>query len=64
MFHSGVARNERGEFVTNGGRVLITVVLHSDLKQAAAHATSACSTAISFDSSQHRLDIAQKAFKQ
>ncbi|EAA14291.4 AGAP009786-PA [Anopheles gambiae str. PEST] len=63
VFHSGVARNERGEFVTNGGRVLITVVLHSDLKQAAAHATSACSTAISFDGSQHRLDIAQKAFK-
>uniref|UniRef100_A0A182QP91 Trifunctional purine biosynthetic protein adenosine-3 n=1 Tax=Anopheles farauti TaxID=69004 RepID=A0A182QP91_9DIPT len=63
VFHSGVARNERGEFVTNGGRVLITVVLDSDLKQAAAHATSACSTAINFDGSQHRLDIAQKAFK-
>ncbi|XP_035915073.1 trifunctional purine biosynthetic protein adenosine-3 [Anopheles stephensi] len=63
VFHSGVARNERGEFVTNGGRVLIGVVLHSDLKQAAALATSACTTAISFDGSQHRLDIAQKAFK-
>uniref|UniRef100_A0A182LW43 Trifunctional purine biosynthetic protein adenosine-3 n=1 Tax=Anopheles culicifacies TaxID=139723 RepID=A0A182LW43_9DIPT len=63
VFHSGVARNECGEFVTNGGRVLIGVVLHSDLKQAAALATSACTTAISFDGSQHRLDIAQKAFK-
>uniref|UniRef100_A0AAG5DER4 Trifunctional purine biosynthetic protein adenosine-3 n=1 Tax=Anopheles atroparvus TaxID=41427 RepID=A0AAG5DER4_ANOAO len=62
VFHSGVARNERGEFVTNGGRVLIGVVLHTDLKQTAALATAACST-ISFDGSQHRLDIAQKAFK-
>lgn len=62
VFHSGVAQNGRGEFVTNGGRVLIGVVLHSDLKQAAGLATAACST-ITFDGSQHRLDIAQKAFK-
>ncbi|XP_058126403.1 trifunctional purine biosynthetic protein adenosine-3 isoform X2 [Anopheles ziemanni] len=62
VFHSGVAKNDRDEFVTNGGRVLIGVVLHSDLKQAAALATAACST-INFEGSQHRLDIAQKAFK-
>uniref|UniRef100_A0A2M4DPA0 Glycinamide ribonucleotide synthetase n=1 Tax=Anopheles darlingi TaxID=43151 RepID=A0A2M4DPA0_ANODA len=63
VFHSGVARNDRGDFVTNGGRVLIGVVLDSDLKRAAALATDACST-IQFDGSQHRRDIAQKAFKQ
>ncbi|ETN61567.1 phosphoribosylamine-glycine ligase [Anopheles darlingi] len=62
VFHSGVARNDRGDFVTNGGRVLIGVVLDSDLKRAAALATDACST-IQFDGSQHRRDIAQKAFK-
>ncbi|XP_052869547.1 trifunctional purine biosynthetic protein adenosine-3 [Anopheles cruzii] len=62
VFHSGVTLNGREEFVTNGGRVLISVVLDSDLKKAAALATAACST-IQFEGSQHRRDIAQKAFK-
>ncbi|XP_039448693.1 trifunctional purine biosynthetic protein adenosine-3 [Culex pipiens pallens] len=62
VFHSGVAKNAAGEFVTNGGRVLINVVLQPNLRTAAALATAACSD-VKFDGSQHRTDIAQKAFK-
>ncbi|KAL9705754.1 hypothetical protein quinque_009272 [Culex quinquefasciatus] len=62
VFHSGVAKNATGEFVTNGGRVLINVVLQPNLRTAAALATAACSD-VKFDGSQHRTDIAQKAFK-
>lgn len=63
VFHSGVAKNAAGQFVTNGGRVLINVVLQPNLRTAAALATAACSD-VKFDGSQHRTDIAQKAFKQ
>jgi phosphoribosylamine--glycine ligase/phosphoribosylglycinamide formyltransferase/phosphoribosylformylglycinamidine cyclo-ligase len=62
VFHSGVAKNVQGEFVTNGGRVLINVVLNDDLRTAAHLATSACHH-VHFDGSQHRSDIAHKAFK-
>ncbi|XP_058449631.1 trifunctional purine biosynthetic protein adenosine-3 [Malaya genurostris] len=62
VFHSGIGRNTEGEFVTNGGRVLINVVLHSNLQTAAALATAACSD-VQFAGSQHRTDIAQKALK-
>lgn len=63
VFHSGVGKNAAGEFVTNGGRVLINIVLQPNLRTAAALATAACSD-VKFDGSQHRTDIAQKAFKQ
>ncbi|XP_053690579.1 trifunctional purine biosynthetic protein adenosine-3 [Sabethes cyaneus] len=62
VFHSGVGRNADGDFVTNGGRVLINVVLQTSLRTAAALATAACSD-VNFDGSQYRNDIAQKAFK-
>ncbi|XP_058818015.1 trifunctional purine biosynthetic protein adenosine-3 [Topomyia yanbarensis] len=62
VFHSGVGRNADGDFVTNGGRVLINVVLQTNLQTAAALATAACSD-VQFAGSQHRTDIAQKAFK-
>ncbi|XP_055539678.1 trifunctional purine biosynthetic protein adenosine-3 [Wyeomyia smithii] len=62
VFHSGVGRNADGDFVTNGGRVLINVVLQENLRTAAALATAACSD-VHFDGSQYRTDIAQKAFK-
>lgn len=62
VFHSGVGRNADGEFVTNGGRVLINVVLQPSLRAAAALASAACFD-VKFDGSQYRTDIAQKALK-
>lgn len=64
IFHSGVAVNGDGKYITNGGRVLIAVSLRSDLKQAAAEATKLCQQ-ITFSgaAAQFRTDIAEKAFK-
>ena len=62
VFHSGVSSNKNGQYFTNGGRVLINVVLAKDLKSAAALATQACEV-IKFDGAQYRTDIAKKAFK-
>ncbi|KAM7351182.1 trifunctional purine biosynthetic protein adenosine-3 Gart [Cochliomyia hominivorax] len=64
VFHSGIAVNSEGKYVTNGGRVLIAVTLRTDLKQAAADSTKLCQT-ITFSGAgaQYRADIAQKAFK-
>lgn len=63
IFHSGTACNANGDYVTNGGRVLINVALGVDLRAAAAEATRGCEQ-ILFDGAQYRTDIAQKAFKK
>ena len=62
VFHSGMAKNEKNEWITNGGRVLINVVLADKLELAAELATNACDV-IKFDGAQYRRDIAKKAFK-
>uniref|UniRef100_A0A0K8VAP6 Trifunctional purine biosynthetic protein adenosine-3 n=4 Tax=Bactrocera latifrons TaxID=174628 RepID=A0A0K8VAP6_BACLA len=64
IFHSGVAVNKAGQYLTNGGRVLIAVALREDLRQAAADATKICQ-GITFSGAgaQFRTDIAEKAFK-
>lgn len=64
VFHSGVAVNDSGQFLTNGGRVLIAVCLEATVKRAAAEATKICQQ-ITFSGSgaQFRKDIAKKAFK-
>ncbi|XP_065358173.1 trifunctional purine biosynthetic protein adenosine-3 [Calliphora vicina] len=64
VFHSGVAVNKDGKYVTNGGRVLIAVTLRSDLKLAASDSTKICQ-GITFAGAgaQFRTDIAEKAFK-
>lgn len=62
IFHSGTTNNNL-IYATNGGRVLINVVLSSDLRLAASKATKACET-IKFSGAQYRSDIAHKAFKQ
>lgn len=62
VFHSGTSKNDKGDWITNGGRVLITVALGEDLKAAADKATKACDE-IKFDGAQFRRDIARKAFK-
>lgn len=62
VFHSGTAKNEKGEWITNGGRVLINVAIANDLKVAAELATSACDV-VSFEGAQYRRDIGKKAFR-
>lgn len=61
VFHSGTTKNSKGEWTTNGGRVLLNVVIANELKVAANLATAACSEIV-FDGSQYRNDIAKKAF--
>jgi phosphoribosylamine--glycine ligase/phosphoribosylglycinamide formyltransferase/phosphoribosylformylglycinamidine cyclo-ligase len=62
VFHSGTAKNEIGDWTTNGGRVLINVAIAGDLAEAAKLATQACDV-VSFDGAQFRRDIARKAFR-
>lgn len=62
VFHSGTSKNEQGEWITNGGRVLINIAIGDDLKTASELATSA-SDIIKFEGAQYRRDIARKAFK-
>lgn len=64
IFHSGLTVNQKNESLTNGGRVLIAIVLDGSLKAAAARATKlAGSISFSGKGAQYRTDIAQKAFK-
>lgn len=62
VFHSGTARNSNGDWTTNGGRVLINVVIAGDLHVAANLATRACDV-VAFEGAQFRHDISKKAFK-
>lgn len=64
IFHSGVAKNSSGQFVTNGGRVLIAVARDECLETAANGATRICQNNITFDGAQFRKDIAHKALKK
>ena len=60
VFHAGTTANEKGDVLTNGGRVLCVVGLGDDVAQAKAKAYSALEK-ISFDGMQYRKDIADKA---
>lgn len=62
IFHSGVAKNDAGDLITNGGRVLTNVVISESLKCAAEQATDGCRK-IHFEGSQFRTDIARKGYK-
>lgn len=64
IFHSGVAKNAAGEYVTNGGRVLISVSRNTCLETAANAATRICANTITFEGAQYRKDIAHKALKK
>lgn len=63
VFHSGTAKNASDEWVTNGGRVLISVVVDENLRIAAEAATDSCDH-IKFQGEQHRTDIAHKSFRR
>ena len=56
VFHAGTARNEQGEIVTNGGRVLGVTATAGDLEAAIAGAYAAAKC-IHFDGMHFRNDI-------
>lgn len=58
VFHCGTAI-QNGNIVTNGGRVLVSVCVASELATAAANATKSCDV-IKFEGAQYRKDIAHK----
>jgi phosphoribosylamine--glycine ligase / phosphoribosylglycinamide formyltransferase / phosphoribosylformylglycinamidine cyclo-ligase len=62
VFHSGTSKNDKNQWITNGGRVLINIALADNLKTAADLATEASDT-IKFEGAQYRRDIAKKAIK-
>ena len=59
VFHAGTSSNEKGEIVTNGGRVLCVVGLGDDVAAAKTKAYQALEK-ISFAGMQYRTDIANK----
>lgn len=63
IFHAGTARNEAGQFITNGGRVLGIVGRGEDVR-AAQQAAYAAVKQVSFDDMYYRRDIADKALVQ
>lgn len=56
IFHAGTARNENGDFITAGGRVLSVTATAENLDEALAKAYRAVGE-ISFDGMQYRRDI-------
>lgn len=56
IFHAGTARNEAGEFITAGGRVLSVTATASNLSNAIHRAYKAVNE-ISFEGMQYRSDI-------
>nr|WP_027871878.1 phosphoribosylamine--glycine ligase [[Eubacterium] cellulosolvens] len=56
VFHAGTKFNEKGEVVTNGGRVLDVTALGKDLKEARANAYKAVEW-VDFDNKYFRHDI-------
>ncbi len=60
VFHAGTAKNDAGEFVTNGGRVLGVVGLGADIASARTAAYEQAEK-IAFKGKHQRSDIAAKA---
>jgi phosphoribosylamine--glycine ligase len=56
VFHAGTKRNENGEIVNNGGRVLGVTATGTDLKDAVAKAYAGCEP-ISWTDMHKRTDI-------
>ena len=63
VFHAGTARNDSGDFVTAGGRVLGVTARAATLADARASAYGAINK-IKFDKMQYRTDIAAGAFSR
>ncbi|GAB4541139.1 MAG: phosphoribosylamine--glycine ligase [Thermodesulfovibrionia bacterium] len=62
VFHAGTSFNERGEFITSGGRVLGITALGRDIRTAKENAYNAIKK-VSFEGMHYRRDIADKAIK-
>ena len=62
VFHAGT-KQQNGQAITSGGRVLGVTALGPDLKQAVGRAYAAASQ-ISFDGAHYRTDIAHRAFSR
>jgi phosphoribosylamine--glycine ligase len=60
VFHSGTTRNEAGQIVTAGGRVLCVAALGADIKTAQTLAYQACD-AIHYEGKILRRDIGYRA---
>lgn len=60
VFHAGTKLNDKGELVTNGGRVLGVSATGATLEEALAKAYKAC-TKINFEGMYYRHDIGKKA---
>ena len=60
VFHAGTSRDERGRFLTHGGRVLAVSAVGDTLGEARERAYAACA-AITFDGRVMRHDIARAA---
>ncbi|MDO4224195.1 MAG: phosphoribosylamine--glycine ligase [Acinetobacter sp.] len=60
IFHAGTARNEQGDIVTAGGRVLCVTALGNSVAEAQAEALKVCQT-VTFDGVQYRKDIGYRA---
>ncbi len=60
VFHAGTAKNDDGQLVTNGGRVLCVTALADDIATAQQTALSAIND-ISFDGMYYRTDIGYRA---
>lgn len=62
VFHAGTAKNEAGEWITNGGRVLGVVGLGQNIAEARDKAYAAA-VRITFEGKHQRSDIAAKALR-
>jgi phosphoribosylamine--glycine ligase len=60
VFHAGTRKNDGGDIVVSGGRVLTVTASGFDLHQARTHAYEAISH-IHFSGEHHRTDIAERA---
>lgn len=56
VYHCGTTKNDRGELLTNGGRVLAVTALHIDWKQA-LHLSNENAAKINFEGKYFRNDI-------
>ncbi|MDA7605486.1 phosphoribosylamine--glycine ligase [Verrucomicrobiales bacterium] len=62
VYHAGTKKNESGEYVTNGGRVLAVVGRGNDRESAVRNSYNEASK-VSFDGDQRRSDIGQMHFE-
>jgi phosphoribosylamine--glycine ligase len=60
IFHAGTARNDDGQFVTSGGRVLAVTGLGASVEEARRRAYDGAAL-VTFEGSVRRSDIAKSA---